>query len=97
VSHFHPDLIRFISAFSLILSCVVIGVSISLLFAPKPESNEPPAGDSDAWLNWTREHDLSFRTRDSGPYYDYDGFGFRNVPILGLVASASNFVIVAPL
>lgn len=85
------------TAFSLILSCVVIGVSISLLFSPKPDSIEPVPYDSDAWLAWSGEHDMSIRTRDPGSDYDYDGIGFRNSPILGLVASASNFVIIAPL
>ena len=28
---------------------------------------------------------------------DYDGIGFRVVPIVGLVASAINFFIIAPL
>ena len=33
--------------------------------------------DSDAWLGWRREHESSFRTRDLGPYDDYDGFPQR--------------------
>ncbi|KAI9466698.1 hypothetical protein BJY52DRAFT_1233756 [Lactarius psammicola] len=81
-------------SFSLILSCVVIGVSISLLFAPRPNEEEYP---NDAWQDWRDDHNLSFHTRDYGPHIDYDDIGFRVVPILGLVASASNFFIVAPL
>ncbi|KAH9050120.1 hypothetical protein EDB84DRAFT_1451018 [Lactarius hengduanensis] len=85
-------------SFSLILSCVVIGVSIGLLFAPRPPdlddySNNYP---NDAWEDW-REHNPYFRTRDFGPPFDYDDTGFRVVPILGLVASALNFLIVVPL
>ncbi|KAH9007141.1 hypothetical protein EDB86DRAFT_3097635 [Lactarius hatsudake] len=82
-------------SFSLILSCVVIGVSISLLFAPRPPDiddyryNYP---NSDAWEDWG-----DFPIRDFGLPFDYDGIGFRVVPVLGLVASASNFLIVVSL
>jgi hypothetical protein len=69
---------------------VVIGVSISLLFAPRPADPEPYPADDSAWSKWKRD--------PGGPYFDYDdGIGFRVVPILGLVASATNFVIIAPL
>lgn len=71
------------------LSCVVIGISISLLFAPTPANTQPLPNNYDSqWQGWTR---------DLGPYFDYDDLGFRVVPILGLVASALNFVVIAPL
>ncbi|KAI9448353.1 hypothetical protein H4582DRAFT_82309 [Lactarius indigo] len=84
---------QLVLSFSLILSCVVIGVSISLLFAPKPQD---PDDNSEAWQDWREEHNSYLRPRDYAPF-DYDGIGYRVVPILGLVASASNFLIVAPL
>ncbi len=88
------------TAFSLILSCVVIGISISLLFAPIPkdsENDEKSPYDGGTFLEWKRWHDSSFRTRDIGPYIDHDGIGYRTAPILALVATASNFLIITPL
>ncbi|KAH9062028.1 hypothetical protein EDB87DRAFT_1608957 [Lactarius vividus] len=83
-------------SFSLILSCVVIGVSIGLLFAPSQEDEEQYPHYPNDW-DWREEHDSSFRPRDFGPYIDFDDTGLRVVPILGLIASASNFFVVAPL
>lgn len=69
---------------------MVIGVSISLLFAPRPQENAQPYPNNDnAQLGWRRDY--------GGPLMDYDGIGFRVVPIVGLVASAINFFIIAPL
>lgn len=73
------------------LSCVVIGISISLLFAPRPmDDGSVPNDDASQWQGWAR---------DLGPYFDYDDneIGFRVVPILGIVASALNFVVIVPL
>ncbi|KAH8999429.1 hypothetical protein EDB92DRAFT_964440 [Lactarius akahatsu] len=85
-------------SFSLILSCVVIGVSIGLLFASRPPDLDdyPNYPNNDAYEDW-REHKSYFRPRDFGLSFDYDAIGFRVVPILGLVASASNLFIVVPL
>ncbi|KAI0301859.1 hypothetical protein B0F90DRAFT_256055 [Multifurca ochricompacta] len=75
-------------SFSLVLSCVVIGVSFSLLYAPKP-GNIPESDEYNVLAMKWRRFDYLL-ARDPDPFFDYDGDGFRTVPILGMVTSALN-------
>ncbi|KAI0303082.1 hypothetical protein BC826DRAFT_328820 [Russula brevipes] len=77
--------------FSLCLSCVVMGVSISLLHAPQPglslQDHDPNQFGPDP--HWARTHS----PRDISHRSSFDATGFRNVQILGTVSSALNMLL----
>src|SRR6267142_2963195 len=85
------DPISFI-AFSLILSCVAFGISISLLHAPLKTSNNMyspspgTTGDLRDPSHWRRD--------PAGPQLPpFDAAGFRNVMVLGTVSSSLNMLL----
>jgi len=77
--------------FSLVLSCVVMGISISLLHSPIPDI---PPGPSMSKSNWRWNTKLSHRD-DGAPTFDRSSF--RVVQILATVTSASNLFVAAML
>ncbi|KAI0269305.1 hypothetical protein BC834DRAFT_622590 [Gloeopeniophorella convolvens] len=84
-------------AFSLVLSCVVFGVSMSLFNAPEPKSLPELENEVDMYIksktNWSPGQPIA---RDI-PYYSYHSVGFRVVPTLGAVAALLDFLLVIPL
>lgn len=84
----------FFIAFSLILSCVAFGISISLLHAPIKSPNDAYSNTSAApTSDWMKQPNQHWR-RDHGPEPPpFDSAGFRNVMILGTLSSSLNMLL----
>ena len=84
-------------ASTIVFSCVVMGISISVLLAEKPSmdqnSDDPPNSGS----KWQQPpQSLTPRDRDRGPFYaDFDEF--HTSEILAIVSSALNWLVATAL
>ncbi|KAI9512707.1 hypothetical protein F5148DRAFT_1372923 [Russula earlei] len=84
-----PEGRLWVLSFSIVLSCVVMGISISLLLAPTSSTSS-----TSSWINYTGgwQGPRSLSHRDHGPPVPGDQSGFRVVQILATAASASNLL-----
>jgi len=84
---------------SIIFSCVVMGISISLLLSEEPSMN-PSDGSSNPASKWRQPPDPNqnpkLTPREYGPFFA-DADEYRHSEILAVVSSALNFLVATAL